>query len=181
MYLNIPIQITLLRIMLIPFFMVAFYLPFSWNSIICAIIFSFSAITDWCDGFLARRLKQITSFGRFLDPVADKIMLVIALTMISDYFHKWIITFPVSIMIAREIIISALREWLSKIGKRKNVEVSYISKIKTTIQMISIFLLLWHPGILIEWIGIIFLYISSILTFWSMIQYLYITKKIFNK
>ncbi len=139
---------------------------------VCAIIFCFSAITDCFDGFLARRWKQTTPFGAFLDPVADKVMVVVALVVVVDYYHNWWITIPAVIMISREIIISSLREWMAEIGKRNSVAVSWIGKIKTIAQMIALIGLLWRPERAVEYISFGLLYIAAILTFWSMFQYL---------
>lgn len=172
-FINIPICLTLSRVFMAPFFVMIFYLPMYWAPMVCAFIFFITAITDWFDGFLARRWKQTTKFGKFLDPVADKIMLITAFLLISEHFHVWWITFPVSSMIIREIIISALREWVAIIGKCNDISVSWIGKIKTCVQILSIFALLWSPD---EWIiitGIIALYVSMLLTFWSMYCYLY--------
>lgn len=107
MQLNIPTWLTLFRVVLIPFFVLAFYLPFVWAPMVCAIIFVFAAATDWFDGFLARRWKQTTRFGAFLDPVADKVMVAIALVLVAEHYHVWWITLPAATMIAREIIISS--------------------------------------------------------------------------
>ncbi|VFP79927.1 CDP-diacylglycerol--glycerol-3-phosphate 3-phosphatidyltransferase [Candidatus Erwinia haradaeae] len=172
MLFNIPILITFLRIALIPFFVLVFYLPFQWAPLVCALIFICAALTDFFDGFLARRWNQTTKFGEFLDPVADKVMVVIALVLIAEYFHSWWITLPVSTIISREIIISSLREWMAEIGKHSSVEVSWIGKIKTTMQMVALFILLWRPDHLVEKAGITALYIAAVLTFWSMFQYL---------
>ncbi|VFP84375.1 CDP-diacylglycerol--glycerol-3-phosphate 3-phosphatidyltransferase [Candidatus Erwinia haradaeae] len=176
MSLNIPTLITLFRVILIPFFVLVFYLPFQWAPLVCALIFICAAVTDWFDGFLARRWKQTTRFGAFLDPVADKVMVVIALVLIDEYFHSWWITLPVSTMIAREIIISSLREWMAEIGKRNNVAVSWIGKIKTAMQMLALFALLWRPDHIVEGAGITALYISVVLTCWSMLQYLHTSR-----
>lgn len=158
-----------------PCFAVLFYLPVYWAPTVCACIFFIAAVTDWCDGFLARRWKQITKFGKFLDPVADKIVLITALILISEHFHVWWVTLPVSSMIIREIIISALREWVALISKyRSNVSsVSWIGKIKTCVQMLSVLALLWRPDEWIIIIGIMALYVSVFLTFWSMYCYVY--------
>ncbi|WP_075181131.1 CDP-diacylglycerol--glycerol-3-phosphate 3-phosphatidyltransferase [Pantoea sp. 1.19] len=172
MRLNIPTCLTLFRVVLIPFFVLAFYLPFHWAPMACALIFVFAAITDWFDGFLARRLKQTTRFGAFLDPVADKVMVAIALVLVAEHFHAWWITLPAATMIAREIIISALREWMAEIGKRSSVAVSWIGKVKTTAQMLALVALLWRPDALVEGVGIAALYFAAVLTFWSMFQYL---------
>lgn len=179
MQLNIPIYLTLFRVVLIPFFVLAFYLPssFKLGPTICAAIFVVAAITDWFDGFLARRWKQTTRFGAFLDPVADKVMVATALVLVAEHYHEWWITLPAATMIAREIIISALREWMAEIGKRSNVAVSWIGKVKTASQMIALVGLLWRPHNVIEILGVIALYIATILTFWSMFQYLYASRK----
>ncbi|WP_455821000.1 CDP-diacylglycerol--glycerol-3-phosphate 3-phosphatidyltransferase [Pseudomonas cerasi] len=169
---NIPTLLTLFRVVLIPFFVLAFYLPFQWAPLACALIFIFAAVTDWFDGYLARRWKQTTPFGAFLDPVADKVMVAIALVLVAEYFHSWWITLPAATMIAREIIISALREWMAEIGKRSSVAVSWIGKVKTTAQMLSLFALLWRPNNIVEGVGVAALYIAAVLTFWSMFQYL---------
>jgi len=157
---------------MIPFFVLAFYLPYEWAPMVCALIFVFAAITDWFDGYLARRLKQTTRFGAFLDPVADKVLVAIALVLVAEHFHAWWITLPAATMIAREIIISALREWMAEIGKRSSVAVSWIGKVKTTAQMLSLFALLWRPNDIAVAIGVIALYVAAVLTFWSMFQYL---------
>lgn len=172
MHFNIPTYLTLFRVMLIPFFVIAFYLPFSWAPFCCALLFVIAAVTDWLDGFLARLWKQTTPFGAFLDPVADKVMVAIALVLVSEQYHNWWVTLPAATMIAREIIISALREWMAGIGLRSRVAVSWIGKVKTTAQMLALVALLWRPTALIEGAGFFALYIAAVLTFWSMFQYL---------
>ncbi|PIJ51381.1 CDP-diacylglycerol--glycerol-3-phosphate 3-phosphatidyltransferase [Erwinia sp. OLTSP20] len=169
---NIPTLLTLFRVILIPFFVLAFYLPFQWAPFACALIFVVAAITDWFDGWLARLWKQTTRFGAFLDPVADKVMVAIALVLVAEHFHVWWVTLPAATMIAREIIISALREWMAEIGKRSSVAVSWIGKVKTTAQMLALVGLLWRPDEIITGAGIVALYIAAVLTFWSMFQYL---------
>jgi len=172
MQFNIPTCLTLFRVVLIPFFVLAFYLPYVWAPMACALIFVFAAITDWFDGYLARRWKQTTRFGAFLDPVADKVMVAMALVLVAEYFHAWWITLPAATMIAREIIISALRGWMAEIGKRSSVAVSWIGKVKTTAQMLSLVALLWRPDAIVVWVGVGALYIAAVLAFWSMFQYL---------
>ncbi|BAC24461.1 pgsA [Wigglesworthia glossinidia endosymbiont of Glossina brevipalpis] len=174
MRLNIPTCLTLFRLIIVPFFIIVFYLPFSNASFYSAIIFILAALTDWFDGFLARKLNQTTCFGAFLDPVADKIIVVIGLILIIEYFHSFWITIPSLIMIIREIIISSLREWMAEIGKNNLLSVSLISKLKTSIQMLAIFSLLWKETYIIIIIGILSLYVSSILAFLSMLKYFYI-------
>ena len=171
MQFNIPTCLTLFRVALIPFFVLAFYLPYPWAPMACALIFVFAAMTDWLDGYLARRLKQTTRFGAFLDPVADKVMVAIALVLVAEYFHSWWITLPAATMIAREIIISALREWMAELGARTSVAVSTVGKYKTAFQMIaiSVFLLNWKP---LEMWAYALLYAAVILTLWSMFIYM---------
>ena len=132
MQFNIPTLLTLFRVILIPFFVLAFYLPFTWAPFVCALIFCIAAVTDWFDGFLARRWNQSTRFGAFLDPVADKVLVAIAMVLVTEHYHSWWVTLPAATMIAREIIISALREWMAELGKRSSVAVSWIGKVKTT-------------------------------------------------
>lgn len=172
MRLNIPTWLTLFRVILIPFFVLAFYLPFSWAPVMSAGIFVFAAMTDWFDGFLARRLKQTTRFGAFLDPVADKVMVATALVLVTEYYAVWWITLPAITMIAREIIISSLREWMAELGKRNSVAVSWMGKVKTTAQMAALLGLIWRPNDVIEMAAFVLFYIAMILTFWSMFQYL---------
>ncbi len=152
--------------------MLAFYLPFTWAPIFCDIIFIFAALTDWIDGFLARRWKQTTRFGAFLDPVADKVMITVALILVVDYYHNLWVTLPSAIMIIREIIISSLREWMAEIGKRSSVAVSWIGKVKTIMQMISLMWLILRPDSYVVYLAFSFLYIAAVLTFWSMFRYL---------
>lgn len=173
MQFNIPTCLTLFRVAMIPFFVLAFYLPYVWAPTACALIFVFAAITDWFDGYLARRWKQTTRFGAFLDPVADKVLVAIALVLVAEYFHAWWITLPAATMIAREIIISALREWMAEIGKRSSVAVSWIGKVKTMAQMLALVALLWRPNDIAIGVGLVALYIAAVLTFWSMFQYLF--------
>ncbi len=169
---NIPTILTLFRVILIPFFVLIFYLPFQWSPFITMLIFGIASLTDWFDGYLARKWNQSTSFGAFLDPVADKAIVITALVLVSEYYHSFWISIPAIIMIVREIIISALREWMAQLGLRNKVAVSWIGKIKTTAQMLALGGLLWHKNIKMEVLAIILLYIAVILTIWSMLQYL---------
>ena len=169
---NIPIFLTLFRIVLIPFFIICFYLPFKWAPFLTALLFFIAAVTDWFDGFLARRWNQTTRFGAFLDPVADKVMVAAALVLVVQYYHNFWVTIPAIVMISREIIISALREWMAEVGNRNKVSVSWMGKIKTTAQMISLIGLLWRQSPLMEQLALIALYVAAFLTVWSMVQYL---------
>lgn len=169
---TIPNILTLLRLVLIPVFILVFYLPYAWAPFMAAIVFLVAAITDWLDGLIARQLQQTSRFGAFLDPVADKVMVAVALILITEEYHSIWITIPAATMIAREIIISALREWMAEIGKRASVAVSWIGKFKTTAQMVALLLLIWHPNNWVTDLGYIGLYAATILTYWSMFQYL---------
>ena len=172
---TIPNSLTLARILLIPILVVVFYLPFNWTGLAAAVIFSAAAITDWFDGYLARKLNQFSDFGAFLDPVADKLMVAVALVVLLErYPHLWF-SLPAMIIIGREIVISALREWMAEIGKRTSVAVSYVGKLKTTLQMIAIIILLAQTTLdsrWIEFIGFAALYVAAGLTLWSMLVYL---------
>ncbi len=128
---NIPIALTWFRLFLLPVFVLVFYLPYSWAPFVAAFVFWLAAITDALDGYAARKLEQSTRFGAFLDPVADKLMVTTALVLlVEDYNTIWL-TLPALFMIGRELVISALREWMAEIGKRGAVAVSWIGKYKT--------------------------------------------------
>jgi len=137
-----------------------------------AFIFWLAGITDILDGYLARKLNQSTPFGAFLDPVADKIMVAVSLVMIVEHYAVIWITIPAMVMICREIVISALREWMAEIGQRASVAVSHIGKIKTFSQMMALFLLIWQQSTTMEWFGFGFMFLATVLTLWSMIVYL---------
>jgi CDP-diacylglycerol--glycerol-3-phosphate 3-phosphatidyltransferase len=172
---NVPNTLTLFRILLIPVFVLIFYLPYSWSFWASAAVFGLAGITDWLDGYMARKLDQSTPFGAFLDPVADKLMVVIALSLLLERFSIWWFTLPTMVIIGREIVISALREWMAELGKRTNVAVSSMGKVKTTVQIIAILVLLAAipegDGYLMQ-LGVVLIYASAILTLWSMFIYL---------
>ncbi|MDP0108294.1 CDP-diacylglycerol--glycerol-3-phosphate 3-phosphatidyltransferase [Glaesserella parasuis] len=176
MKLNIPTYLTLFRVALIPLFIVWFYLPIQYSAEITMLIFFIASITDWFDGYLARKWNQTTRLGAFLDPVADKVLVAIALVSVVEYYHTWWITIPAGIMIAREIIISALREWMAELGERASVAVSIWGKVKTTAQMLALGGLLWRQAPWMEYTAFALLYIAAILTIWSMLQYLKASK-----
>lgn len=170
---KIPNILTLLRIFLIPVFVIVYYLPYAWGPMAAAAVFAFAAVTDWFDGYLARKLDQASPFGAFLDPVADKLLVATALVMLVDTYSAFWITIPAGVIIGREIVISALREWMAELGKRANIAVSYIGKLKTALQMLSIFIMLGAvPYTTASWVGIGALYLASVLTLWSMYVYL---------
>ncbi|GLS84537.1 CDP-diacylglycerol--glycerol-3-phosphate 3-phosphatidyltransferase [Paraferrimonas haliotis] len=172
MILNIPIALTLFRFILIPVFVGVFYLPFESAYFAAALIFVLASFTDYLDGYLARRLNQSTEFGAFLDPVADKVMVATALVLLVDHYSVWWITLPALIMICREIVISALREWMAELGKRGRVAVSRLGKYKTAVQMVAITGLIWQHNSLIINLAVLCLYAATILTLTSMWVYI---------
>lgn len=171
---TLPNILTLLRIILIPVFIIVFYWKFPGHRWTTAIIFLLAAATDWLDGYLARTLKQDSPFGAFLDPVADKLIVAAALVMLVSEFAYWWVALAGIVVISREIVISALREWMAEVGKRAAVKVSFIGKAKTTMQMIAVFVLLTQPNAKTGWVifGFVLLYVAVILTLWSMCKYL---------
>ena len=171
---NIPNLITVLRVLLIPIFILLFYVPYHWSYAAASIVFAFAAATDWLDGYLARKLEQSTPFGAFLDPVADKLMVAVALVMLVQTHANFWLTLPAMVIIGREIVISALREWMAEIGARAQVAVSNMGKWKTAAQMLALVILLANPPQLNFWVvtGYALLLVAAGLTLWSMIQYL---------
>jgi CDP-diacylglycerol--glycerol-3-phosphate 3-phosphatidyltransferase/cardiolipin synthase len=173
---NIPNILTLLRIVLIPVFVVVFYLPVDWGSnILTTVVFALAATTDWFDGYLARRWNQTSAFGAFLDPVADKLIVAVALVLLVQVHPTPWMAIPAAVIIGREITISALREWMAELGQRTQVAVSKIGKIKTTAQMAALLMLLYREplwGLPIYQLGYLSLYIAALLTLWSMLIYL---------
>lgn len=172
---TIPNIITFSRILLIPVFVLVFYLPYQWSYLWAAILFALAGVTDWVDGFLARKLNQTTKLGAFLDPVADKLMVVTAIVLLVEaHANPWL-AIPSLVIVSREIAVSALREWMAELGERANVAVSNIGKIKTTVQIVAIAILLAHrpdfsdPLVIA---GYVLYYLAAVLTLWSMILYL---------
>jgi CDP-diacylglycerol---glycerol-3-phosphate 3-phosphatidyltransferase len=176
---NLPIALTWLRIVLIPVFVGVYYLPAAWLSMpaknwLAMTVFALAAITDWADGYLARKLGQTSAFGAFLDPVADKLMVAAALIVLVqlDRADAWLAI----IIIGREIAISALREWMAQLGQSKSIAVAFIGKVKTGAQITAIIALLLYqpviPGINTIWLGKTALWVAAILTLWSMFHYL---------
>jgi CDP-diacylglycerol--glycerol-3-phosphate 3-phosphatidyltransferase len=164
-----------MRIILIPILLVVYYLPYPNATIWATAIFILAAITDWLDGYLARKWQQTSAFGAFLDPVADKLIVSVALILLVQTYNSIWVTIAASIIISREIIISALREWMAELGLRSKVAVSFIGKLKTTTQMLAIAILLYQQPIIgfnLYWIGMICLGLAAILTLWSMYIYL---------
>lgn len=177
---NIPNILTVGRILLLPVFILVFYLPFPGARLLATLLFAIIAVTDWLDGYLARNLKQGTAFGGFLDPVADKLAVVVALMLVTAEMGVAYVAIPAIVIVGREIVVSALREWMAEIGKRTSVAVSWIGKIKTVVQMLALLaLILYKPGglLLIKVVGLVLLYVAVVLTLWSMLLYLKIAWK----
>ena len=171
---NIPNILTLLRVALIPIFIALYYLPYGWSYLAASIMFTLASITDWLDGYLARKWEQSTPFGAFLDPVADKLMVAVALVLLVQSHGNFWVTAPAAVIIGREIVISALREWMAEIGARAKVAVSNLGKYKTAAQMVALVVLLANPPVLTGWVilGYVLLMLSAVLTLWSMYVYL---------
>ncbi|HEX7115194.1 MAG TPA: CDP-diacylglycerol--glycerol-3-phosphate 3-phosphatidyltransferase [Steroidobacter sp.] len=177
--------LTLARILMIPLVVVLFYAPFPWSNPAAAIVFILAALTDSLDGYLARRLGQTSALGAFLDPVADKLMVVVALVLLVGHDHPQLklirfdpsvlITLTAAIIVGREITISALREWMAEVGQRGKVAVSWMGKLKTIFQMTGLSLMLFRSDV---WfipafeLGVYCLVAAAALTLWSMISYL---------
>lgn len=174
---TIPNIITMLRVVLIPIFVTVYYLDWEWARQAGAFVFWFAAITDWFDGYLARKLKQSSAFGAFLDPVADKLIVAAALLMITHTYATIWITIPAILLMSREIYVSALREWMGQHGKSDIVSVSFIGKAKTMAQMLALIGLLseleYFMGFPIYWVtlGYVLLYFAAFLSVWSMLTY----------
>ena len=184
MKLTIPTMLTLLRILLIPVLAIVFYLPYGWTNFAAAAVFGLASITDWLDGWIARRYHQYSAFGAFLDPVADKLMVATALFLIVQGHPTAWMALWAAVIVGREIAVSALREWMAELGQRARVAVAKVGKIKTIAQMVALLCLLYainpakppHPmpwmGELIFHIGDWLLAIAALLTLWSGYEYL---------
>jgi CDP-diacylglycerol--glycerol-3-phosphate 3-phosphatidyltransferase len=175
MIFNLPNSLTWMRIVLIPLVVGVYYLPLPVyeQNLLATAAFVFAAVTDWFDGWLARKLGQTSAFGAFLDPVADKLMVAAALVILVQLERTDAIV--AIIIVGREITISALREWMAHLGAAKSVAVSFIGKLKTTAQMIAIPLLLYHDalfGLPIARVGEVLIWLAAALTLWSMGYYL---------
>ena len=176
MTMTLPTKLTLIRIVMIPVFIALFYIPvFGINNYLLTGLFILAGLTDWFDGYLARRFDMTSEFGAFLDPVADKLMVSVVLVLLVSVHPGWLLAIPATVIIGRELTISALREWMANVGERTKVAVSIIGKFKTTAQMVAIGFLLFEDPIgdfpTLQ-IGYVLLYLAAVLTLWSM--YLYI-------
>jgi len=175
MQFNLPTWLTLARIMLIPVIVGVFYLPWHLAHVACAVVFGLAGLTDWLDGYLARKMGQTTLFGAFLDPVADKLMVSFALVLIVQADPNPWVAIAAAVIIGREITIASLREWMAEIGQRKKIEVSWLGKWKTTAQIVAIETLLVSMDVWRDTLkptGQLLLLVSAVLTLWSMLNYL---------
>ncbi|MEO8366311.1 MAG: CDP-diacylglycerol--glycerol-3-phosphate 3-phosphatidyltransferase [Pseudoxanthomonas sp.] len=186
MKLTIPTWLTLLRIAMIPVLVVVFYLPYAWANFAAVFVFVLAALTDWLDGWIARRFNQHSAFGAFLDPVADKLMVAVALFLIVQGHPTPWMAFWAAVIVGREIAVSALREWMAAMGQRAKVKVASLGKFKTIVQMVALGCLLYavtpnNPlpagtgiwmGRLVFHLGDWLLAIAAILTLWSGALYL---------
>ncbi len=177
MRLTLPLLLTILRVAVIPVVLALFYLPIPYARQIATVLYAAACITDWFDGWLARRWGQTSKFGAFLDPVADKLLVAVCLVMLlhAQGDANPLFSVLVAIIIGREITISALREWMAELGSRANVAVSWIGKLKTAFQMTAIGMMIWEiPTFGLPWfdMGFALLFVAAALTIWSMIIYL---------
>ena len=175
MRVSVPNILTGLRIALIPVLVAVFYLaPIEWRYIASAFVFTIASVTDWLDGYLARKWGQLTPFGAFLDPVADKLIVAVALVLLVEVHASAILAVPALVIVSREIVVSALREWMARYSEKRGVGVSILGKIKTVCQMIAIILLLALGPIkgYAVYVAYTMLYIAAALTLWSMVGYL---------
>jgi cardiolipin synthase (CMP-forming) len=176
MFFNLPTLLTWARIVAIPLIVGVFYLDFAepTRNLVATVLFIVVALTDWADGYLARRLNMTSSFGAFLDPVADKFLVCAALLVLVHLgrLHALVAL----VIIGREIAISALREWMAQIGASRSVAVHMVGKLKTVVQMVAIPFLLYHGQLLgvidTQTWGTVLIYASAVLTIWSMVYYL---------
>lgn len=170
-----PNILTGVRIVLIPVLVIVFYFaPLEWRYLASAAVFTLAALTDALDGHLARRWGQMTPFGAFLDPVADKLIVAVALVLLVEVYASAVLAIPALVIVGREIVVSALREWMAHYSEKRSVAVSVLGKVKTVFQMVAIVLLLGvEPGASIpQMIGYALLYSAAALTLWSMFEYL---------
>ena len=172
---NFPNALTLARILVIPVFVVVFFIPAEWARVFAALAFGAAACTDWLDGYLARRLNQTSRFGAFLDPVADKLLVCTVLVLLVQADPKVGVAVPALVIIGREIAVSALREFMADIGQRTTVAVATLGKVKTMAQMTALVLMLYRDplfGVPVYPAGLALLYLAVVLTLWSMVVYL---------
>lgn len=173
---NVPNILTFIRILITPLLVGVYYFsPDRWGMPVAALLFGLASLTDWLDGYLARKLNQVSKLGAFLDPIADKLIVVTVLVVIVDEYGQLLILVPALIIITREIVVSGLREWMSELGRRGSVAVSILGKLKTAAQMVALLLILYYYpifGVPVFEIGVWLLYVAAALTLWSMMIYI---------
>lgn len=175
MRLTLPTILTLFRIALLPVMVMVFYAPFRWANLAAALVFLAAAVTDWLDGFIARRFNMYSAFGAFLDPVADKLMVAVTLFLIVQENPTPLMAIVSAVIVGREIAISALREWMAEIGQRRRVRVAMLGKLKTVMQLVAVVVLLYqHDVSALSWfhVGETLLVIAAAMTIWSGFEYL---------
>ncbi|MAO39033.1 CDP-diacylglycerol--glycerol-3-phosphate 3-phosphatidyltransferase [Pseudohongiella sp. SYSU M77423] len=166
--------VTMSRVLLVPVIVMVYYSGQPWSQLAAAVLFTVASLSDWLDGYLARRLNQTSAFGAFLDPVADKLLVVMALVLLTANFPSPWFVLPTAVIIGREVFISALREWMASRNQRDAVAVAYVGKLKTTVQMIAIIVLLAYSPEYPYWllqIGYGLIYLAAALSLWSMVIY----------
>ncbi|AHF01259.1 CDP-diacylglycerol--glycerol-3-phosphate 3-phosphatidyltransferase [Thiomicrospira aerophila AL3] len=171
---DLPMSITWLRVALIPLFILIYYLPFETARFVAMLVFVIAALTDWLDGYLARRLDATSKFGAFLDPVADKLIVAVALVMVAVEYQDLLITLAAIVIIMREVAVSALREWMAQQKLSDVVAVSKIGKYKTTFQLVALAMLIYGGNLFgVPWptMGFGLLMLAALLTLWSFVQY----------
>ena len=172
---TIPNLLTALRIALIPAIVGLFYLPQHWADVACGLMFAVAGITDSFDGYLARKLGQVSRLGAFLDPVADKLIVATALVLIVSKDPAWYVTLTAAVIVGREIAISALREWMAEIGARHKMKVSGVAKFKTIVQITGLSMMLFRQDLFtlpMYRIGLVLTVLAAALTLWTMVAYL---------
>ncbi|HET6633361.1 MAG TPA: CDP-diacylglycerol--glycerol-3-phosphate 3-phosphatidyltransferase [Rhodanobacteraceae bacterium] len=175
MRITLPTWLTLFRVALLPVMVIVFYAPFHGHNYAAALVFALASVTDWLDGYLARRFSQTSAFGAFLDPVADKLMVAVTLFLLVQNHPTALLAITAAVIVGREIAVSALREWMAQIGQRSRVSVALAGKLKTVMQIVAlIVLLVEHDGETLRFyhVGESLLVIAALLTIWSGIAYL---------
>ena len=172
---TVPNVLTWLRILAIPLVVILFYLPYHWSDPAAGLLFAAAGITDSLDGYYARKLGQTSRLGAFLDPVADKLIVAVALVLIVSKDPRWTVVLMASVIIGREIAISALREWMAEIGQRTKVAVSRLGKYKTILQIVGLSMMLYRWDLFsipIYQLGFLLTGIAAVLTLMSAVDYL---------
>ncbi|KAK2959237.1 putative CDP-diacylglycerol--glycerol-3-phosphate 3-phosphatidyltransferase [Blattamonas nauphoetae] len=169
---TVPTLISLFRLIIIPVIVLIYYFPFPHSKLVMGALVGLGAFSDFLDGYLARRFNTCSKFGAFVDPITDKIFVNAILILHMQTYHTWIVTVPTIIMVSREIIVTALREWMAQSGQRDVVGVKYLGKVKTATQMVAVLVLIFDDNKFLNIIGFVCLQIAAILSLVSMFQYI---------